>query len=409
MTSKPKSNQIPEEILKDPVLNQRIAQYLPENYNFEIYKTIWRIRKDCAKRICLQFPDGLFIFATSIVDVLREFCPESEFIIMSDVTYGACCIDDVKTKELNCDMIIHYGHSCLVPINRTLNNVSILYVFVDIRFDLLHFIGTIAKNFNPKEHKICLASTIQFVSSLHMAVQELKQNHSFEVFVPRSQPLTPGEILGCTAPKIEANQANTIIFVADGRFHLEALMIANPDLPAYRYDPYSKDLTREYYEFDKMISLRTEAIKKATECLRQNQVVGIVIGTLGRQGSMRIFEALKSLLSKSSSQSMIMGFFIAEISPKLLEEIGKDLVKVWIQIGCPRLSIDWGADFIPSREIPILSPFEFRTAIRNLDEKDSELNDLKISKQYPMDFYATKSLGNWTPNHRCHDHCQCQS
>lgn len=27
-----------------------------------------------------------------------------------------------------------------------------------------------------------------------------------------------------------------IIFVADGRFHLEAIMIANPSIPAYRYD-----------------------------------------------------------------------------------------------------------------------------------------------------------------------------
>jgi 2-(3-amino-3-carboxypropyl)histidine synthase len=40
-------------------------------------------------------------------------------------------------------------------------------------------------------------------------------------------------VLGCTAPVL-AGHADAIVFVADGRFHLEALMIANPAIPAYR-------------------------------------------------------------------------------------------------------------------------------------------------------------------------------
>lgn len=42
-----------------------------------------------------------------------------------------------------------------------------------------------------------------------------------------------GETLGCTAPVI-TEEADVLVFVADGRFHLEAMMIANPGLPAYR-------------------------------------------------------------------------------------------------------------------------------------------------------------------------------
>lgn len=42
-----------------------------------------------------------------------------------------------------------------------------------------------------------------------------------------------GEVLGCTAPVV-AGGADAIVFVADGRFHLEAIMIANPDIPAFR-------------------------------------------------------------------------------------------------------------------------------------------------------------------------------
>ena len=56
-----------------------------------------------------------------------------------------------------------------------------------------------------------------------------------------------GEVLGCTAPVIN-DQADALIFVADGRFHLEAMMIANPTLPAYRYDPYPRELIAETYD-----------------------------------------------------------------------------------------------------------------------------------------------------------------
>ena len=51
--------------------------------------------------------------------------------------------------------------------------------------------------------------------------------------VPQSRPLSPGEVLGCTAPVLAAD-TDAIVFVADGRFHLEAIMIANPVILAYR-------------------------------------------------------------------------------------------------------------------------------------------------------------------------------
>ena len=397
-----KPNQIPDEIINDPILNQRIAQFLPDNYNFEIHKTIWRIRRDGSKRVCLQFPDGLFIFAVPIVDILREFSTDDvEFIIMADVVYGACCVDDMKAREMDCDMLVHYGHSCLVPINRMATGISVLYVFVDIKFDLLHFIQTIVKNFSTTEHRICLASTIQFIRSTHIAAKELREKYSFNVHIPQSRPLTPGEILGCTAPTLKSDDANTIIFIADGRFHLEALMIANPELPAYRYDPYSKDMTREYYQVDQMIRQRTEAIERCEKVLRMNQPIGIIVGTLGRQGSLRIVDTLQSLLRKTSIQSPVFLFTIAEINPQMLRELGTDIVECWIQIGCPRLSIDWGANFM---EKPLLTPYEFRTAIKNIDT----INETNFRNPYPMDFYATSSLGNWTPNHKCHDHCKCE-
>ena len=47
-------------------------------------------------------------------------------------------------------------------------------------------------------------------------------------------PFNAGEVLGCTAPAVDQS-TDAIVFVADGRFHLEAIMIANPAISAYRH------------------------------------------------------------------------------------------------------------------------------------------------------------------------------
>ena len=64
-------NQISSEILTDPQLNAAIAQ-LPSNYSFEIHKTIHHIRKNDAKMIALQMPEGLQMFACIIADIIEQ-------------------------------------------------------------------------------------------------------------------------------------------------------------------------------------------------------------------------------------------------------------------------------------------------------------------------------------------------
>ncbi len=60
---------------------------LPSNYNFEVHKTIWRIREMKAKRVALQMPEGLFLFATVLCDIIEEFT-DAETVILGNVTYG---------------------------------------------------------------------------------------------------------------------------------------------------------------------------------------------------------------------------------------------------------------------------------------------------------------------------------
>ena len=361
---------MPSEILDNPDINAAIA-LLPPNYSFEIHKTIHRIRSLPAKKIALQFPEGLLLFATTISDILTQFCPGTETLILGDVTYGACCIDDYTARALGCDLLVHYAHSCLIPVDVT--KIKTLYVFVDISIDTKHLLASLQRNFQPGK-KIAMVGTIQFNATLHAIKAELEQA-GFAVLIPQIAPLSRGEILGCTSPRLPASeQVDLILYLGDGRFHLESAMIHNPQIPAYRYDPYARKLTRETYEHLEMQDLRKAAIESAKKAKKW----GLILGSLGRQGNPNTMTMIEHHLE--SQGIPYINILLSEIFPGKLSLMPD--VECWVQIACPRLSIDWGYAF----PRPLLTPYEALVVLnlRESWEKDGV---------YPMDFYAKEGLG----------------
>jgi Putative diphthamide synthesis protein len=87
-------------------------------------------------------------------------------------------------------------------------------------------------------------------------------------------------------------------------------MIANPSVPAFRYDPYSKILTRERYNHKEMRAARKDAVTAARKSVDnithrasgEAPSWGVVLGTLGRQGNFK--------------QLQVRG--VASVSPELL-------------------------------------------------------------------------------------------
>ncbi|KAH8309737.1 hypothetical protein KR067_002147 [Drosophila pandora] len=378
---KPKAriNRIPQELFDDPLLQQAIDR-LPSNYNFELHKTIWRIREMKAKRVALQLPEGLLMYAMVISDIVERFT-SADTVIMGDVTYGACCVDDYTAQALGADLLVHYGHSCLIPVDQTCG-IKVLYIFVDIKIDPLHFLDSVKLNFRPDVGQIALVSTIQFVTTLQAASTELKAA-GYDVIVPQAKPLSPGEILGCTSPQLPET-TKMIIYLGDGRFHLESAMIANPLLKAYKYDPYEKKFTIEEYDHRAMQDLRLDAVQRAKKARR----IGIILGTLGRQGSSRVHRFLeKRLHAKGIETTTIL---LSEIFPQKLALFAD--IDAFVQIACPRLSIDWGSAFTQ----PLLNPYELSVVLGDVEWTPH--NTSPRTNAYPMDFYASGSLGPWTPN-----------
>jgi len=506
------ANEFPPHIENNTQLHHIISTTLPKDYEFEIPKTIWRIEKSNATSIALQLPEGLTMYASTIGDILVKFAyqfkPQDDvsqektpkaiksLSVLGDVTYGACCIDDLSARAIGCELLVHYGHSCLVPLTCTV--IPCLYVFVEIRVDVQHLVDCVKLTFGDEENsrredetaetdscptrviEALVMGTVQFRSAVVESAQRLDGLDSntrqvqFESIIPQTKPLSPGEVLGCTAPgglaqmdfqealaksrrrraRRSSDEATSVdmpsstpvenitrervmIFLADGRFHLEAAMISNPSLRALRYDPYSKTLTEERYEIVKMKRIRRAAILSTRDILGidpllqqvsavnvtestsddiANSVlhemsltskpdasiapcsVGIILGTLGRQGNPAILTRIRSLLHSRGIRTMIV--LLSEIFPKKLEMLSTTNpssgrgVCAWVQIACLRLSIDWGHFFC----VPVLSPFELFVALGEVVDPsiwsaEEEKGESSIEDEigYPMDFYSTEA------------------
>jgi 2-(3-amino-3-carboxypropyl)histidine synthase len=184
-------------------------------------------------------------------------------------------------------------------------------------------------------------------------------------------------------------------------------MIANPTVPAFRYDPYEKRLTIEKYSHSEMRRLRSAAIDAGRKSLSSGTAQpesnwGVVLGTLGRQGSMSVLrvrhpfpKAMHPVADDRGAQSVTdylpsnshVPILLSELSPSKLELLAAH-ISIFVQTSCPRLSIDWGYAF----PRPLLSPYEASIALgRTRGWMEEEEN------VYRMDFYADESSGDWTP------------
>ena len=119
-------------------------------------------------------------YACAIADIIQHFA-HARVIVMGDVTYGACCVDDYSARRLGADFMVHYGHSCLIPIQRT--QIPILYVFVELQINVDHLVNTIHANV-PEDQRIAILGTIQFSQAIHQAASRLQSFYP-EVLIPQ--------------------------------------------------------------------------------------------------------------------------------------------------------------------------------------------------------------------------------
>ena len=83
---------------------------IEREYELEIDKIVKTIKKQKAKLVLLQFPDGLKPYATTIAGAIEEKAG-CECLIWFGSCYGACDVPNVEKLKPKIDLIVLFGHS----------------------------------------------------------------------------------------------------------------------------------------------------------------------------------------------------------------------------------------------------------------------------------------------------------
>ncbi|MBI2546709.1 diphthamide synthesis protein [Candidatus Woesearchaeota archaeon] len=86
-----------------------MEQLALEEYDLELEKVAERIKKENAKLVCVQLPDGLKNKGKVIQDYIKENT-DADVIIWAGSCFGACDLP-LEVQKLGVDLLVQWGHS----------------------------------------------------------------------------------------------------------------------------------------------------------------------------------------------------------------------------------------------------------------------------------------------------------
>lgn len=92
-------------------MKQKSLQEVSEIYELEIDRVVREIKKSYAKKVLLQFPEGLKPYAQVIADEIESRTDgKVDCFIWLGTCFGGCDVP-LEVENLGVDLIVQFGHS----------------------------------------------------------------------------------------------------------------------------------------------------------------------------------------------------------------------------------------------------------------------------------------------------------
>jgi 2-(3-amino-3-carboxypropyl)histidine synthase len=293
----------------------------------DLSRLIRDLRERGAKRVALQFPEGLKREAPEMALRLKE--AGFEVMVSGDPCYGAC---DLPLPALAlADVLVHVGHA---PVD---GRPGVIYDLHPMDFD----VGVLRLALPLLQgDRVGLVTTSQHLHLLDRMVASLaEQGIRAVVAGGTGRARYPGQVLGCSFSGARETGAGEILYVGTGLFHPEGIQLAT-GARVIALDPYLGTATEVSAE--RLKRRRFALIEKA----RGAERIGILVST--KSGQERL--ALARRLAGLSGKAILV--LLCEVSPDALLSLGFDC---YVNTACPRLAYDDQVRF----PAPVLSPPEF--------------------------------------------------
>ncbi|OYT43133.1 MAG: diphthamide biosynthesis enzyme Dph2 [Candidatus Aenigmarchaeota archaeon ex4484_56] len=269
---------------------------------YSLCLNIEELKKIECNRILLQFPEGIKAKIIRICEEIKKIT-NAEVILSGDVCYGACDIRINEAKLMNCDLIIHIGHSDF----GVHSDIPVIYIPIKFKVKLSK---KLREDLSKIEDKNIGIFTSEPYNNLLKDLEELYKDRRI---------VEKKIIFGCYDDKYY-NKRDAAIFIGSGKFHPLCL----------RGKVYFCDIERNRLV---VLDTKKEEMKKYARIqkLKEAERVGILISSkLGQYYG--DFVELKSKLEKSGKYAEII--IMDEITDDKLIGMNFDM---FINTACPRI------------------------------------------------------------------------
>ncbi|ELY69310.1 diphthamide biosynthesis enzyme Dph2 [Natrinema versiforme] len=315
-------------------------------WDYELEQIVEAIEERDAKKVGLQFPEGLKRRGPAVADDLRELSDDDvTFMLSGQPCYGACDLDTYLMKRT--DVFVHFGHSPMKDTDK------VIYVPLFSNVEVTPIMEESLETLEPPEETegVGLVTTAQHMN-LYDEMKAFLEEQGYEVQSRRGdERLThEGQVLGCNYASADV-PADQVLYVGGGKFHPLGLAMEHPDKHVVIADPVNNVVT--VADTDKFMKQRYGAIHRAMDAEKW----GVIFCTKIGQGR---WEMAQEILEDNENAYLIT---MDEVTPDRLRNFDMD---AFVNTGCPRITTDDGPQF----HKPMLTPGEYEIAVGNkpLDE-----------------------------------------
>jgi len=285
-----------------------------------------KLKEMKAKRVMIQVPEGLKTRLVGIVDEIQKH--GFDVLVSCEPCFGACDLNDAEAKELDCDVILHIGHTDF----GVKSKIPVIYEPYPLDANAVSKIKKHEKEIT-KYKNICLVTTSQFLSviepskkyleSIGLNIHLHKQTRSGEI----------GQVLGCdySAALPLEKEVDVYIYLGSGIFHPLGLALRT-EKPVISIDMETGHM--EYMTNRKNKHLRIKAYNIGVA--QDADKFGILLTTKPGQMILKQAESIKKKLQSKGKDVYIL--IMNQITPDKI--LGVD-VEVIVNCACPRMDEDY--------------------------------------------------------------------
>ncbi|MFP3950945.1 MAG: diphthamide biosynthesis enzyme Dph2 [Candidatus Bathyarchaeia archaeon] len=321
-------------------------------FDFELNHLINEIARYSVERLLLQLPEGVRPFAFKLAESI-EAEADVEVIISGDSCYGACDIPFHQARELDADILVHYGHSKL------LSKTEIPVIYIELKVDInLEKLLEEAYPLLANWKSIGISTTVQHTHQINRVKEALESRGVRSLIGGPADSLSyPGQILGCnydTALKI-AKGVKGFLYVGGGKFHPIGLALVTGK-PVIVFNPFNNTAKRvERGELMDIAKKRMAAINAS----KKAEIFGVVVSSKIGQRRLSVARALRGDIIEKGLKSYII--YMDEIrGERLLDFTEAD---AFIITACPRIALDG----LPKIDKPLLTIGEAKVVLGELE------------------------------------------